>query len=123
MNLDILPNGQVDLEMMRDLGELCDRLIEAGVPARRSTVALSGIKDAGLTVAIAIGGLAVSALSSAVSVLTYWSSHKPRYIVTVQAGRVTLQASGLDPEGVRALLREVREEEDAESAVVRVCLK
>lgn len=120
MTLDIVPAGPVDLEMMYDLGELGGQLEAAELPAQRATATVPGAKDSGLTVAISLAGLAVSAMSSVLSVLTYWSSQRPRYSLTIQAGPKTLQVSGLDRAGIQALLRDLKEEPDGSGFVIRV---
>lgn len=120
MEIDIVPSGGVDLEMMRDLGDLCDSLKAVDVPVRPSLAQVPGVKDSGLTIAIQAAGVAISALSALVSALAYWSSRKPRYTLTVQRGSLTLEASQLDKAGVQTLLEQLRKTGDEGSLLVRV---
>lgn len=121
--LDIVPAGPVDIELMHDLGQLTEELAAADLTVNRATAQVPGVKDGGLTVAISLAGLVVSSVSTAVSILTYWSSRKPRYTVTIEAGQATLQASALNKADVQALLSSLREEPNATGGVVRVSLR
>jgi hypothetical protein len=120
MQIDIVPSGPVNVEMMADLGELCEQLQAAGLDARGSDASLPGVKDGCLTIAIALSGLAVSSISSLVSVLSYWSSKKPRYSITAELGRSTLTLSQLDAAGVQTALKQLRGVEPSNSLVLRV---
>ncbi|HET9954743.1 MAG TPA: hypothetical protein VFQ61_09565 [Polyangiaceae bacterium] len=120
MQVDIVPSGVVSLEMMRDLGELQEELTEAGLDARGSHASIPGVKDGGLTIAIGIAGVVLSAVSSLVSVLTYWSSRKPSYSVKVEAGSGTLTISDLDPSSVQDVLKRLKEVDPKSGLLVRV---
>ena len=120
MHVDIVPTGSVNLQMMHDLDELREQLRADGLDATGSRAALPGVKDGGLTIAIAIGGLVASSVSSLISALSYWSSQKPSYTLTVQAGTRTLQISQLDRKGARAALEQLSDAKQADNMVVRV---
>lgn len=119
MRVDIVPSGSINVEMMSDLGDLCEKLCEAGLDARAARAALPGVKDGGLTVAIAVSGVVLSAISSLVSALSYWSSQKPRYTITMTAGSSTLTISQLDKAGVQGALQQLRAEQ-ANDVIVRI---
>jgi hypothetical protein len=123
MNLEILPGGLVDLEMMRDLGELCSDLQEADIQARGASAVLPGVKDGGLTVGIAAAGLLLSSISSAVSVLTYWNSRKPRYTLTIEHGNQTVQIANMNQDGVKALVESMDASAESRALLVRVAAK
>jgi len=120
MNVDVVPSGSVGLEMMRDLGELCEQLQVAGLDARGARAAVPGVKDGGLTVAIAVSGVVFSAISTLVSVLSYWSSNKPKYTLTVTAGGTTLELAQLDKAGVQQAMQQLRDAQAASGITVRV---
>lgn len=120
MQVDIVPSGTLNLEMMRDLGELSDELQEAGLAANRAGATLPGTKDGGLTVAIALAGLAFSSISSLISVLSYWSSRKPSYTLTLEAGSKQLTISQLDKAGVQSALRELESIDSSSQVLIRV---
>ena len=120
MNVDVVPSGSVGLEMMRDLGELYEQMQGAGLDADAARAAVPGVKDGGLTVAIAVSGVVLSAISTLVSVLSYWSSNKPKYTLTVTAGGTTLELAQLDKAGVQQAIQQLRSAEAAQGMTVRV---
>jgi len=119
MNVDVVPSGSIGLEMMRDLEELREQLQVAGLDAQGARAALPGVKDGGLTVAIAISGVVLSGISTLVSVLTYWSSNKAKYTLTLSAGGTTLEMAQLDKAGIQAAMQQLRSAE-ASGMTIRV---
>jgi len=120
MQVDIVPSGSVSLEMMRDLGELQEALGESGIDATGAKAAIAGVKDGGLMVALSVAGLAVSSISSLISALSYWSSKKPAYTLTVEAGPRKLTVSQLGQKGIQAVLKELEPHTASDKLLVRV---
>lgn len=92
-----------------DLQELAEQLREADIDVEETlTDPQKGVRDGGLTIAIAIGSLVVSSISAFISVLAYWRATRPKYSVTVTSGDVSVTASELSApvaqETIRALL-------------------
>lgn len=64
--------------------------------------------------------MAFSAISSLLSVLSYWNSRKPSYTLSLEAGAKQLTISQLDKAGVQAALRELQSVDGATQLLVRV---
>ena len=120
MAVDIVPDDTADVAMMRDLSELADDLQAADLSVETRTADVKGVKDGGLTVAIALASLTLSAISTLVTVLSYWTSRKPDYSVTLESRGATFQLSGLDKNGVRDVVAKLKAGEDAGDIAVRV---
>jgi hypothetical protein len=120
MAVDIVPGDTADVAMMRDLSELADDLQAADLSVETRTADVKGVKDGGLTVAIALASLTLSAISTLVTVLSYWTSRKPDYSVTLKSRGATFQLSGLDKNGVRDVVAKLKAGEDAGDIAVRV---
>ena len=123
MTVDIVSGDTADVAMMRDLSELADDLQAAdlSVETRTADAAdVKGVKDGGLTVAIALASLTLSAISTLVTVLSHWTSRKPDYSVTLESRGATFQLSGLDKNGVRDVVGKLKAGEDPADIAVRV---
>ena len=77
-------------------------LLDKGLANSASRATLPGSKT-DLTLAISIVGLALSSVSTLVSVLSFWQSTRPQYRVTIKRGDATYQVSNLDREQVREI--------------------
>jgi hypothetical protein len=105
----ILPTDLRDVEVLRDLTELSDTLRSADLSVETTVATIRGVKDLGLTTAISLAGLSLSAISTFISVLSYWSARKPQYSVTLEADGVTLQVSKADAKALRSIAGSIRE--------------
>lgn len=78
-----------------------------------------GRKDGGLSLAIAIGGLAISAIGTLISVLSHWQKMRPSYRLTVTRGSVsiTIENPTLEQRRTAASLLQQVEDEDTDIAV------
>ena len=78
-----------------------------------------GRKDGGLSLAIAIGGLAISAIGTLISALTFWQKSRPAYKLNITRGPVTFAIENPTPEQIRTVTSRLQdvEDEDAEIAV------
>lgn len=97
MNANIKFKNQVTEENAFDLNQLAD-LIESDyglAVERQQGGSESGVKDGGLVIGLT---LALSAISTLVSVLAYWQSTRSKYSVTVSRGDVTYTIDNLPPD-------------------------
>lgn len=77
------------------LGELQDSLEGTDIPVKRQFDSTRpGVKDGGLTVGLAITGLALTAMGNLVSAISLWGSKK-NYSVTFKSGDTTFGANNL----------------------------
>lgn len=89
--------GDLTDETSYALDELAAVLSEEGLSNRRErSDSQAGRKDGGLTLAIALAGLGVSAIGTLVSVLSYWRSTRPKYKISVSRGSVTIDVENLN---------------------------
>lgn len=118
--IEIAPSCVPDLEMMRDLGALDQALREADVNTAATHATLPGVKNLDLTTVIAVSSLALSAVSTLVTVLSYWSSQRPKYTVTLKSNAAIHTLAGLDKHGIANVIRELETEENPGEISVRV---
>lgn len=120
MQVAIVPSGTASLVMMKDLGQLGDELMGSGLDMRATRASIPGVKDGGLTVAIEIAGLALSGISTLLSVLSYWAEQKPQYEVTAKVGELSLKVSGLDGPGLKQAVQQLQTVDKSGTVVVTV---
>lgn len=74
-----------------------------------------GIKDGGLVIALTIVGLAFSAVSTLITVLSYWDARQQeeqiRYSVSIVVGNKTFKLENLRPEQVETELASLNKSE------------
>jgi hypothetical protein len=104
MEVTIESQQKAELDVMRDLGELASEFKSAGLPATEQSPNLTGVKTVGLAEFIQIGGLALTSISTLITILTYWSSKKPQYKVTLNANSTSVEVSNLDKKGTMQLI-------------------
>lgn len=119
VDIEIVPHGRADEALMADLGELHSDLVESDINADASTVALPGVKT-DLTLAIAIAGLALSGVSTLVSVLAFWQSRKAKYSVSIPTEEATYEISNLGKEAVLEVAEKIRRHRPKVPLVVRI---
>lgn len=110
MELSITTAGKDDIELLRQLNSLADELDAAGLDAERSKTTVQGAKDGGLTLGIALAGLALSAIGTAIQVLDHWAKKHPDVSVTLKTQQADINISGLDKQGVRALVNGLKDD-------------
>lgn len=71
---------------------------------REQTPGEIGQKDGGLTIALAIAGLALSGVSTLIATLSYWKSKIPKCSISVTRGETTLSIDNLSPKKVERLI-------------------
>lgn len=70
--------------------------------------AIPGQKDFGLTVGLAITGLAVNAIGILISALAFWRDRHPLFSAAVTAGDLVLTVETVDPEQLDKLVAALR---------------
>ena len=94
------------------LEKLADILsVEYDFPViREHQTSVQGEKDGGLTVAIGLMGVSISAIGTIISALTYWRSQLPKYSVTLQTGEKTITIDTSSPEKLPELISKIESE-------------
>jgi hypothetical protein len=94
MKIHIKFEGEINQETSIDLIALADLISEeCGVSVvQEKQKPAPGVKDSGLTLGLTIAGLALAAVQTAISVVQYWKSERPQYILSIysEAGVYTL---------------------------------
>jgi hypothetical protein len=120
MSVDILTTGTCDLDMMRDLNDLASELQNADLSVETASAEVPGVKDGGLTIAIALTGLVLSSISTLVTVLSYWNSKKPKYAVTLKSQGTTFNLTSLDKNEIRNVVQKIKAGDSPGDIVVQV---
>lgn len=97
------PISSSDSLQLTELANLVERDSNAMVKLQEIP-ADRGSKDGGIAIAIAVIGLGVSAISTFISILTYWQSKHEKYSLSVTRGNVTFTADNLSQEQLRNLV-------------------
>ena len=86
MQVKIEFEGEATIETSRDLQYLKQRM-EEDCPVsilEEKQPTISGEKDSGLMVGMTIASLALGAIQTAIAVLQYWQSQRPKYKILIQ---------------------------------------
>ncbi|MBD2691572.1 hypothetical protein [Anabaena catenula] len=107
MNVDIKYEGDIYLQVSNDLIELADLITEeCGVSvAQKKTKPESGAKDSGLTIGLAIAGLALTGVQTAISAVQYWKSEHPKYLLSIYSGGETYILDNTNKEEVDRIFK------------------
>jgi hypothetical protein len=119
VDIEIVPRGAADLALLTDLNGLAEDLAEAELRPVTARARLPGAK-ADLALAISIAGLALSTVSTVISVLSFWQSKQAQYSVTIKQGDVTYQVSNLGRDEVREIGERIAKAEAGGAVVVGV---
>ncbi|MCK5027926.1 MAG: hypothetical protein KAS07_05900, partial [Candidatus Pacebacteria bacterium] len=98
-----------DIDMMRDLSVLADTLSGEDISVETTKAILPGIKDSGLITVISIATLGLSAISTLISVLSYWNSTRPKYKISVKSGENFYELTNLNKSEIRTMINGVKE--------------
>ncbi|MGD1908222.1 MAG: hypothetical protein ACFB0C_19835 [Leptolyngbyaceae cyanobacterium] len=97
-------------ELSNLLEDECDTSIE-----QEHQESQDGVKDGGLVIALTIVGLAMTAVSTVVSVLSYWESRQKekeiKYSVAIVVGNKTITIDNIQPSYIEAELAALKPEE------------
>ncbi|MCA9298248.1 MAG: hypothetical protein KDA28_04230, partial [Phycisphaerales bacterium] len=107
-----------------DLGALASDLREADLAPDTSTLGgVPGVKDGGLTIGIALGGLALSGVSTLIGVLAHWRSTRPRFTVTLKADDMTYTVTGDDKDEILGIASAMRAHASSSRLTVNITPK
>ncbi len=103
--------GAINKDLAHDLDSLADLLIQNDIDVNAKKTIAQGKKDAGVTTALAIASLGLSAISTLITVLSYWSSTRPKYKVSVQSRKVTYELDNIDKNELRNVITNLKSED------------
>lgn len=71
---------------------------------------IEGRKDGGLTIAVSIIGVSISAIGTIISALSYWKASLPKYTVTLKTAEKTVTIDTNDPKKLPILVAQIENE-------------
>ncbi len=95
---------------------------EADLPVQLEKGELQKGSKADLTIALSIAGLALSALATLISVLSYWKSQQPNYSVSIKCGNTTIELNNVSSDELQAVIRKLEEQNRSSSSDLTVLL-
>ncbi len=105
---------ELSQESAFDLQRLAEELRHADIPTEQITGEVQKqTRDGGATIAIAIGSLVVSSISTIVSILAYWHSTRTKYSIAVTNDDVTVTANDLSAAAAQRAIEALLAESDA----------
>lgn len=123
MEINIAFQEKPDIETSIALNELRDSLQESGINAKPSIgKAMEGSKDAGITIGLAIAGIALTAIGTLISAIALWGT-KRNYSITFKVGDSTFSANNLSASEARAITMAIKDKTLASDIQVLVSLK
>lgn len=81
---------------------------------------VTGEKDSGLTIAISLIGVSVSAIGTIISALSYWKSQLPKYSVTITAGGKTITMDTIESDKLPEMISRI--ERDISSSETKILI-
>jgi|JI6StandDraft_1071083.scaffolds.fasta_scaffold26957_1 hypothetical protein len=94
--VSILSNGIDAVAAAQFFDELQSALEEQDIKCVRTSTNIRGMKDDGLTLGLNIASLALSAVSTFVSVISFHLSSSPEYSVLVRRGEYAIKVKSMD---------------------------
>lgn len=94
---------------LNNLAELIEKQADIPVQLEKDSPK-EGNKDGGLTIALSITGLALSAVATLVSVLSYWKSQQPNYSVSIECGNTTIKLNNVSSDELQAVIKKLEEQ-------------
>jgi len=88
--------GIIGVDDATELEGLTEALADADLSPEETKLVAPGIKDGGLTVGIALAGVALSTINTVISALNFWLSARPKYSAEIKRGDATFKMTGLD---------------------------
>jgi hypothetical protein len=83
----------------------------------------TGVKDGGLTIAISLIGVGISAIGTIISALTYWKSQLPKYSVTMTVGTKTITIDTIEPDKLPEMISRIERDISSSEAKILVTKK
>jgi len=78
------------------------------------------VKDGGLTIALTIANLAITAVGTLISVLSYWRSRNPKYSITLKRDRYTCTIDNLEPQKIEEVIAHLERQDDSTDIEVQI---
>lgn len=109
LNVNILFKGLPEVGKSMCLEEISNMLAqEFDIPVKNiSKDADVGVKDGGLTVALSLTGITLSAICTILTALSYWRSKKSNYSVSVFLDNKTITIDNINPKDIDNKLSEL----------------
>ena len=92
---------------LNNLAELIEQ--EADIAVQLEKASPKEGHKADLTIALSIAGLALSAVATLISVLSYWKSQQPNYSVSIKCGNTTIEFNNVSSDEIQAVIRKLEE--------------
>jgi hypothetical protein len=126
MHLKIKFDGDANFEVSNDLEELEQRVEEdcgiTLIPEKQTSP--SGTKDGGLTIGLAIAGLALTGIQTFIAALQYWQSQKSNYKILIRCGNEIYSFDNARKEDIAKIVQAIRYlPNDAEEIEVEISRK
>ena len=77
-----------------------------------------GVKDGGLTIALSIIGISISAIGTIISALSYWKSQQPDYSISVKSGNKTITVDNVHPGNLPEMVSSLEEAFSSDTEIV-----
>lgn len=79
---------------------------------------LAGVKDGGLTIAVSLIGVGISAIGTVISALAYWKSQLPKYSVTMMIGEKTITIDTTEPDKLPEMISKIERDISSEAKIL-----
>lgn len=79
---------------------------------------VEGVKDGGLTIGIAVVGLALSGISTLIAILAYWQSQKPKYSASITLGNKVISIENITLEQLQMIADEKPESQNQQLEIL-----
>jgi hypothetical protein len=108
-NIEIAFAGELNTQDSFALNELRESLEESKISVEtENDQKKTGVKDGGLTLALTIAGLALSAVGTLVSAISLWGSKK-NYSITFKTGDATFAANNLSAKETLTIAQAIKD--------------
>lgn len=107
MDIRIKFQGDINQVISNDLIDLAELITEdCGVSVTQEKKKPEpGVKDSGLTIGLAIAGLALTGVQTAINAAQYWKSERPTYLLSISSGSQTYTLDNANKEEVDRILK------------------
>ena len=124
MDVKLSFNGKANPKCAYDLDELANMLNKSDInEVVPNQIIAAGIKDGGLTIGLTIVGLALTAIGTFISVLSYWESKKPDYNITLTYGDISFTVNNLSNKQMQELANSIRSANQLEQIDISISRK
>lgn len=108
ISFNVPPDAQDSLNLDL-LANILSRDYDLPVSIERQTPEV-GVKDGGLTIAISLIGVGISAIGTIISALSYWKSQMPKYSATIIIGEKPITIDTIEPNKLPELISKMQHE-------------